>query len=116
LEKAGVADLPLHGGKAPRWLIERMKALSSIILKIMYDEYGCEGIIVRLSNPFWFQSLACVLGYDWDSSGTTTVLCGVLKNVLSKIDIGIRAVGGKGSEGRKAQDEILEVCRIYGFS
>lgn len=116
MEKAGVADLPLHGGKAPRWLIERMKALSSIILKIMYDEYGCEGIIVRLSNPFWFQSLACVLGYDWDSSGTTTVLCGVLKNVLSKIDIGIRAVGGKGSEGRKAQDEILEVCRIYGFS
>ncbi|MEM2739409.1 MAG: DUF763 domain-containing protein [Candidatus Bathyarchaeia archaeon] len=117
MERSGVADLPLHGGRAPRWLIERMKALSSIILRIMHDEYGYEGILVRLSDPFWFQSLACVLGYDWDSSGTTTVLCGVLKSVLSsQIDVGIRAVGGKGSEGRKAQDEVLEVCRIYGFS
>jgi len=117
LEKSGVADLPLHGGRAPRWLVERMKALSSIILKIMYDEYGCDGILVRLSDPFWFQSLSCVLGYDWDSSGTTTVVCGVLKSILSsRVDIGVRAVGGKGSESRKAQDEILEVCRIYGFS
>ncbi|MDW8061710.1 MAG: DUF763 domain-containing protein [Nitrososphaerota archaeon] len=117
MERSGVADLPLHEGKAPRWLIERMKALSSIILRIMYDEYGYKGILVRISDPFWFQSLACVLGYDWDSSGTTTVLCGVLKSVLSsQIDVGIRAVGGKGSEGRRAQDEILEICKIYGFS
>lgn len=117
MEKLGVTDLPLHGGRAPGWLIRRMKSLSSTILRIMYDEYGSKGILVRLSNPFWFQSLACVLGYDWDSSGTTTVLCGVLKTVLSsEVDVGIRAVGGKGSESRKAQDEIIEVGRIYGLS
>jgi len=115
-QRVGVADLILHGGKAPPWLTRRMIRLGSVMVKLIVDEYGCREFLRRLSNPVWFQALSCVLAYDWDSSGTTTVLCGVLKNILSGQDLGVKAVGGKGRLSKLSLNEIDELSRVYDFS
>ena len=83
MPKTGVANLPLHLGKAPRWLFRRMVALSKEISQVIDYEYGTDEFLRRLSDPFWFQALSCVLGYDWHSSGTTTVTCGALKEAIN---------------------------------
>jgi hypothetical protein len=78
--RTGVANLPLHGGKAPSWLTGRMRKLAREIASIIIDEQGTAKFLERLSDPYWFQALGCVLAYDWHSSGVTTVVTGVLKN------------------------------------
>jgi len=79
----GTAVLPLHYGRAPPWLVERMIKLSKEIVAIIVDEYGSGAFLQRISDPYWFQALGCVLGYDWHSSGVTTVLTGVLKKCIN---------------------------------
>ena len=114
--RTGVANLPLHGGKAPAWLTGRMRKLSKEIANIMVDEYGAGVFLKRLSDPYWFQALGCVLGYDWHSSGVTTVLTGVLKQALSPEEHGMAVCGGKGRTSRKTPAEIAEVGGKFGFS
>jgi len=114
--RTGVANLPLHGGKAPAWLTGRMRKLSKEIASIMVDEYGAGSFLRRLSDPYWFQALGCVLGYDWHSSGVTTVLTGVLKQALSPEEHGMAVCGGKGRTSRKTPAEIAEVGGKFGFS
>ena len=80
---SGVANLPLHPGKAPRWLFQRMEKLDGAVSEIMVDEVGRTEVIDRVSDPFWFQAFSCVLGFDWHSSWTTTVTGGALKQALS---------------------------------
>jgi len=77
-----MANLPLHGHHCPRWLFDRMVRLSTAIVEVVVEEYGPDEILRRMSDPFWFQSLGCVVGFDWHSSGLTTVLCGALKEGL----------------------------------
>lgn len=110
MQRTGVATLPLHSGKAPRWLFKRMVALSKEITKIIVYEYGADELLRRLSDPFWFQAFSCVLGYDWHSSGTTTVTCGALKEAINPMDLGVTLAGGKG----KASQHTLEEIQIYG--
>jgi hypothetical protein len=74
--KTGVAHLPLHYGKAPSWLFQRMKSLARGITLFIIDAYGAEEMLSRLSDPFWFQAFGCALGFDWHSSGVTTTVCG----------------------------------------
>jgi len=109
LQRTGTMDLPLHGGAAPQWLVQRMKKLGKAISDVIVDQYGQKELLLRLSNPDWFQALSCVLAFDWHSSGTTTVLCGVLKEVLDAQEHGVAAVGGKGIRSRQAVQEIPEV-------
>ncbi|WP_455369604.1 DUF763 domain-containing protein [[Eubacterium] cellulosolvens] len=104
MHRAGSATLRLHGGKAPYWLVNKMTRLSQALLEAMAELYGSEIILTRLSDPLFFQACSNVLGFDWDSSGSTTVTCGVLKNALDKIDIGVKAVGGKGKRSNVMQD------------
>ena len=80
--RTGVANLPLHGGKAPSWLTVRMRKLAKEIADIMIEEQGTAKFIERLSDPYWFQAFGCVLAYDWHSSGVTTVVTGILKTAL----------------------------------
>jgi len=96
LRRAGVADLKLHPGKAPYWLVKRMMPMASAICEFIVDEHGTTELLRRLSDPVYFQALSNVLGYDWDSSGSTTVTCGVLKSVLTFDKHHMVAVGGKG--------------------
>jgi len=107
MPRVGAADLPLHGGNAPRWLFDRMVRLASAISEVMVIEYGTRELIRRLSDPFWFQALSCVLGFDWHSSGTTTVTCGALKEALKDSD-DIAMLGGKGKASRTTPRGIEE--------
>jgi len=116
VQRTGVARLPLHYGKAPRWLVIRMQKLAKEIVTIMVDEYGTDDFLKRISDPFWFQALGCVLGYDWHSSGVTTVVTGVLKQAVVPEDHGIAVCGGKGRVSRQTPLEIGNIGERFGFS
>ena len=116
MQKTGVANLPLHGGKAPKWLFKRMVSLSQGIIDVILLEYGKEEFLKRLSDPFWFQCLSCVLGFDWHSSGTTTVTCGALKEAIKPEQHGVALAGGKGRASRKTLQEIEKISDFYNFS
>lgn len=104
----GIATLPLHYGKAPRWLFERMARLARQIAIAVVEEYGSKELIIRLSDPYWFQALGCVLGFDWHSSGLTTTTCGALKEAVKGLEdeLDIFIAGGKGGASRKTPSEI----------
>lgn len=106
--RTGIANLPLHGGKAPAWLFQRMVKLSREITIAIVEAYGPQEMLCRLSHPYWFQAFGCVLGFDWHSSGVTTTLCGALKEGLKGIekDLGLYVAGGKGKTSRGTPSEI----------
>jgi len=117
MQRTGTANLPLHGGKAPRWLFQRMTRLCGGILEYMVEELGPGETLVRFSDPFWFQSLGCVLGFDWHSSGVTTTTCGAVKEALRAYpDLGLFACGGKGAASRRTPLEIEEHAQRIGLS
>jgi hypothetical protein len=109
------ALLPLHHGRAPRWLFGRMVKLAECIVEIIVHEYGVRGLLERLSDPWFFQSLSCVLGYDWHSSGTTTVTCGALKEAIRPGEHGIAVAGGKGKASRKAPAQIEALGQSFNM-
>ena len=115
MNKIGMATLPLHGGKAPTWLFKRMVILGKPIFKILYDMEGSDGILTRLSDTYWFQGLSCILGYDWHSSGVTTVLGGVLKEILNSQDHGLIAVGGKGKASKKIKEGLINRAKSLDY-
>jgi len=115
--KTGTMKLPLHGGKAPSWLFNRMKVLAKEIMAMMATEYTNTEILKRISDPLWFQALGCILGFDWHSSGVTTTVCGALKEaskVLGK-DMGLYIAGGKGGASRKTPSEIEKTSDTLGI-
>ena len=102
-----VTELPLHGGKAPKWLFHRMVRLGRAISYVTMDDFGSDELMRRLSDSNWFQALSCAMGYDWHSSGTTTVTMGALKEALN--DSGeVFIAGGKGKAGIKTPQDIKE--------
>ena len=107
--RTGTASLPLHGGHAPPWLFHRMKRLARCIAELIAEEQGPRELLVRLSEPSWFQAFGCVLGFDWHSSGVTTTACGALKEGLkgAEKDLGLFVAGGKGAVSRRTPDEII---------
>jgi hypothetical protein len=113
---SGIAELPLHYGKAPRWLFQRMVKLASEMLEIMYNEFGELKIMERLSNPIWFQAFSNVLGFDWHSSGSTTVTCGVLREALNKVEINLALAGGKGRKSLETINDIKSISSKFGLN
>ncbi|HEV7231689.1 MAG TPA: DUF763 domain-containing protein [Bacteroidia bacterium] len=111
------ADLPLHYGKVPPWLAERMGLLGGAIVESIVSEYGKSAVLSRMSDPFWFQAFGCVLGMDWHSSGITTSVMGALKRALNPKfqDLGIYICGGKGKHSRKTPDELLRLSDRTGL-
>jgi hypothetical protein len=114
VKRAGVADLKLHPGRAPHWLVKRMMPMAGALCELISEEYGTMELLRRLSDPVWFQALSNVLGYDWDSSGSTTVTCGVLKSVLTFERHGIVATGGKGLASLRVPEK-LRALEDYGL-
>lgn len=106
--RTGVANMPLHYGKAPPWLFNRMVKLAREITVFIVSEFGPEEMLRRMSDPYWFQAFGCVLGFDWHSSGVTTTLCGALKEGLRGLeeDLGLFVAGGKGRTSRRTPAEI----------
>jgi hypothetical protein len=115
MQKTGIATLPLHYGKAPRWLFDRMAALSKEIIYAIVSEFGQKTFLEKLSDPFWFQALGCVLGFDWHSSGLTTTVTGTLKEGLRGMEqeLGVFIAGGKGRTSRKTPEHIRMYADKY---
>ena len=115
--RTGVATVPLDYGKCPKWLFERMKRLSRGIVLAIREEFGPEEILKRLSDPIWFQSLGCVIGFDWNSSGLTTITLGALKEGIRGLEreLGIFICGGKGKTSRKTPEQIQRWAEFLGW-
>jgi len=109
MKRSGFADLPLHGGRVPAWLAERMQKLGTAIVASIIHHYGAAEFLSRLSDSFWFQALGCVMGMDWHSSGITISVFGALKRGLNPgaHELGIYICGGRGKQSRKTPDELL---------
>lgn len=116
MKKTGVAYLPLHGGRCPPWLFEKMVRLSRAVCEIILQDFGRRELLRRLSNPFFFQSFGCAVGFDYHSSGLTTTLTGALKEALSLEEHGVAVCGGKGRASRLTLDEIREHGLKLSFS
>jgi len=116
--KRRVAHLPLHSGKAPPWLFKRMTKLAGAVTMAIVEEFGPAEMLRRLSDPWWFQAFGCVLGFDWHSSGVTTVTCGALKEAAKVCgpDLGILVAGGKGGTSRKTPQEITVAADRYAIT
>lgn len=111
------ADLPLHYGHVPAWLYQRMSKLGVAITEAIITDYGKSALLQRLSDPFWFQSLGCVLGMDWHSSGITTSVMGALKQSVNKRskELGIYICGGKGKHSRETPAELMKISETTGL-
>ena len=116
--KRRIAQLPLHGGKAPPWLFRRMTKLAGAVTMAIVEEFGPAEMLRRLSDPWWFQALGCVLGFDWHSSGVTTVTCGALKEAARAAggELGILVAGGKGAVSRKTPQEITDAADRHAIT
>src|SRR3954471_4377681 len=108
IKRSGTADLPLHGGRVPQWLAERMTKLGTAISEAVVADCGAPELLSRLSDPFWFQALGSVLGMDWHSSGITTSVVGALKRGLNPRahELGIYVCGSRGKHSRRTPDEL----------
>jgi hypothetical protein len=116
-QRAGSADLPLHGGRVPKWLGDRMTRLGAVITEAIVLEYGRNELLRRLAHPFWFQSFGAVMGMDWHSSGITTSVIGALKRGLSPLsgELGIHVCGGRGNHSRQTPRELVAIGERVGL-
>ncbi|WP_025813545.1 DUF763 domain-containing protein, partial [Komagataeibacter kakiaceti] len=115
--RAGSADLPLHTGRVPAWLGQRMARLGAVMTQAIIHHYGRDEFLRRLAHPFWFQSFGAVMGMDWHSSGMTTAVIGALKRGLSPLadELGLYVCGGRGRHSRRTPDELLDVGHATGL-
>ncbi len=118
MKRSGFADLPLHYGRVPGWLAQRMSKLGGAIIEDIAAHYGKSEVLRRISNPLWFQSVGAVLGMDWHSSGITTSVMGALKSAINPMskDLGIYICGGRGKHSRKTPDELMKVADKTGIN
>ena len=109
--------MPLDWGRCPRWLFERMTRLGRGICVAIVEEFGPEELLKRLSDPVWFQSLGCVMGFDWNSSGLTVTTMGALKEAVRgmETDLGFYVCGGK-RVSRKTPEETQKWGQYLGWS
>ena len=117
MKRSGHADLPLHGGRVPEWLSQRMTLLGTAITEAIVYDYGTSAFLSRLSDPFWFQAFGAVMGMDWHSSGITTSVMGALKRGLAnKADeLGLYICGGRGRFSRNTPNELRAISDRRGF-
>jgi hypothetical protein len=116
-QRSGSADLPLHGGRVPKWLSDRMTRLGAVMCEAIVHQYGREELLRRLAHPFWFQSFGAVMGMDWHSSGITTSVIGALKRGLAPLsgELGIHVCGGRGKHSRQTPHELVAIGERTGF-
>jgi hypothetical protein len=116
-QRSGSADLPLHGGRVPPWLADRMTRLGAVISQAIVHHYGRDELLRRLAHPFWFQSFGAVMGMDWHSSGITTSVIGALKRGLAPLhgELGLHVCGGRGKHSRQTPQELVAIGERVGF-
>jgi len=117
MKRSGYADLPLHGGRVPAWLAERMTSLGTAIAESIVFHYGAPEFLSRISDPFWFQAFGSVMGMDWHSSGITTSVMGALKRGLNPRarELGLYVCGGRGRHSRQTPSELRAIAEARGL-
>ena len=115
---AGAIGMPLHFGKVPSFLTERMGAMGDAIVESIVDNYGKSEVLTRMSDPNWFQALGAVMGMHWNSSGVTATVLGSLKRKINPKaqDLGIYILGGKGKYAGSAPKQIARVSDRHGLA
>jgi hypothetical protein len=118
VKRSGTADLPLHGGRVPAWLADRMTMLGAAIAEHVILDYGVSGFLSRLSDPFWFQAFGAVMGMDWHSSGITTSVMGALKRGLNPrfSELGLAVCGGRGRHSMRTPEELCSFAAKTGLN
>lgn len=113
----GTALLPLHGGRVPRWLGERMARLGRVVTEAIVLEYGRDEMLRRLAHPYWFQAFGAVMGMDWHSSGITTTVLGALKRGLAPVsrELGLHVCGGRGAHSHETPGALVALGETIGF-
>lgn len=116
-KSTGHADLPLHTGTVPKWLADRMMQMGTLIVESLIENFGKKEVLVRLSDPLWFQSLGAVMGMDWHSSGITTSVMYALKRGINARarEFGLCVCGGRGKYSRKTPDELRFLADATGL-
>ena len=114
---SGTMAMPLHFGKMPKWLTERMGKMGSAIIESVAHNYGKSEVLTRLSNPNWFQAFGAVMGMQWNSSGITAAVLGSLKRKIPPMasEMGIYILGGKGKYSYYAPRQIKTVADRHGL-
>jgi Uncharacterized conserved protein len=114
---SGTIGMPLHFGKIPTWLSERMGKMGSAIVESVAQNYGKSEVLTRFSNPNWFQALGAVMGMQWNSSGVTASVLGSLKRKINPMasELGIYILGGKGKYSYYAPRQIQAVSSKHGL-
>jgi hypothetical protein len=117
VKRSGTADLPLHGGRVPAWLADRMTELGTAIAEQVILNYGSSEFLTRLSDPFWFQAYGAVMGMDWHSSGITTSVLGALKRGINPrfSELGLMVCGGRGRHSVRTPDELRSFSMKTGL-
>lgn len=117
IKHTGHADLPLHGGTVPKWLADRMMQMGSLIIESIITNFGKKEVLIRLSDPLWFQSLGAVMGMDWHSSGITTSVMYALKRGINKRakEFGLCVCGGRGKYSRRTPEELMFLANATGL-
>lgn len=108
---AGSIGMPLHFGKVPGFLTERMGNMGDAIVESILTNYGKSELLSRMSDPNWFQALGAVMGMHWNSSGVTAVTLGALKQKLNpkSHELGVYILGGKGKQMTYTPRQITKV-------
>ena len=114
---SGMMGMPLHFGRMPRWLTERMGKMGSAIIESVVQNYGKSEVLTRLSDPNWFQALGAVMGMQWNSSGVTATVLGSLKRKINPMasDLGIYILGGKGKYGWNTPQQVRRVSNRHSL-
>jgi hypothetical protein len=117
MKRSGLADLPLHSGRVPAWLYERMAKMARAITEAIIADYGKQEFLRKISDPYWFQAMGSVLGMDWHSSGITTTVMSALKQAINPISrsLGLYVCGGRGAHSRKTPGELMDFSALTGM-
>jgi hypothetical protein len=112
---SGSLGMPLHFGKVPAFLINRMGEMGEAIVGSIVDNYGTSEVLTRMSDPNWFQALGAVMGMHWNSSGVTATVLGSLKQRINPKarDLGLYIVGGKGKSSQYVGPQIQRIAHAH---
>lgn len=115
---SGTMGLPLHFGKVPRWLTDRMGDMGSAVVESVVQNYGKSEVLTRMSDPNWFQALGAVMGMQWNSSGVTATVLGSLKPRINPRanDLGLYILGGKGKYGWFVPNQVKRLADKHSLN
>lgn len=114
---SGTIGMPLHFGKVPTFLTDRMGKMGDAIVESIVYNYGKSEVLTRMSDPNWFQALGAVMGMHWNSSGVTATVLGSLKQHINPkaSDLGLYILGGKGKMAWNTPRQIQRVADKHGL-